>query len=631
MFPTSFLPSASGHPSPTSFSASASPNATLIRPLIFEIQHFLDHYYVYVTSTHNSDTITTNSIPPILPSIPTSTMNINPSAVNALQSKKENPTPPTMARLTRSTTRTSTRHEQVIRKSDDISPSPQRVFAPNLTDPSVQGKISNPDLSDPNKTATLKASDGVFDFGGRRDQGPSKRTQKLMPNLQDITLFFSRKSDSRKPQHQDHTPLDPHGAKFSLRSTDKTPPSGASALCSVTTNTRATISTSRSPPPTDATIPPTGMAETADQLPQNHNTILDGIDLDLDHDIELPTGLAEVQEQLPSDEMGKSVTSTDPPSMSSINQSNDSDKTVLTDPSISPPATSTTNPLTATNSFAKDPMREDTDTLSDKPKQLTSNLPAPPTPKRPDPRPTTTNSRSIPSGIDDPESQPLSHVKLRPARSTKHPNYMTTPPGNTTSATKSKKRNVLFSPNKPEVRILGAESGTSLQPAKAAPTYDEDAEEVFGASFAAELENITSDFNEMITVIDDLLAEVNAIDPVHAQLLHEQHSRIPDSLRETLSSDADGSIQAMEEYLTTIRNAIVQAAAQDTATAAHVQDGTFEEDITLLEQSAMETDNPIAKPQGCTADMSSPTPRTETEPVSGERSVSTTRLGAEPK
>lgn len=162
--------------------------------------------------------------------------------------------------------------------------------------------------------------------------------------------------------------------------------------------------------------------------------------------------------------------------------------------------------------------------------------------------------------------------------------------------------------------------------------YDDEAEEVAGASFAVELENLAKDYKHMISIIDDLLEEITTTDPDTAKLLHDQHTEIPDSLRNMLSSDVDGSVEAMEEYLATIRSAIICADEQDRAVRTDDPDGNFEDDIARLEQEAMEEDDPsVVKPQGCTAALISPTNRNVTEQEDSETADGTSRLGASKK
>lgn len=161
---------------------------------------------------------------------------------------------------------------------------------------------------------------------------------------------------------------------------------------------------------------------------------------------------------------------------------------------------------------------------------------------------------------------------------------------------------------------------------------DDDIEVVAGTTFAVELEKLSSDYKHMISIIDALLEEVQAIDPVNAQRLREKHATIPDALQESLSMDVNGSVDAMNEYLSTIRQAIIQADEQENAVAIMDTDDAFEEERLLLEQDAMETEDvTTAKPHGCAIASDSPTGRKETDHKGIESSTGTSRLGVSKK
>lgn len=85
----------------------------------------------------------------------------------------------------------------------------------------------------------------------------------------------------------------------------------------------------------------------------------------------------------------------------------------------------------------------------------------------------------------------------------------------------------------------------------------------------------------------------------------------------------------MQEYLTTIRTAIIQAEEQETTVMPYEPDGNFEEDEHLLEHNAMETDTSVVKPQGCAVASGSPIGRKETDQMSSDPADGTTRLGAD--
>lgn len=444
---------------------------------------------------------------------------------------------------------TPSRHSHVSCKSDDITPSPQRVFAPNITDPTIRDEVPNPDLSDPSKTATLQPSDGVFDFGGRRDQGAAKRPQKLMPNLQDITQFFTRKTDPRKPPQLSSTPTDPPATNFSVGSNNASPFMATSTrrLASSGNTNKTTSRTPKTLPTTPAVTndsnypnPPTAnQDDTADINSTDLDLELDDLpDLDLGIDnmgqnsiVNANTG----DSTTPGQERNKALnTVTDPPSLSSLTQSNESDKTSITDPSSNSNQPSNTNnnpqpdPMGPTPIHATNFTTLDSSTV-DAPLPFMTTTHGPPKLKRPSSLIPTKSNPPKQKDNDDSDSRPLSNVKLRPARSSKSSFITLTPQQDTTALGKGKKRNVLFSPDEPEVRILGTEPQKTPQPTKDTPTViiERKHRMVFEISIKIG-PNVQLVQNELRSKLLAMLAFIQKwIDPVAAFAPKQQGSKEP--------------------------------------------------------------------------------------------------------